>query len=366
MRAMHGVGLHMIVKDEAPVIERCLRSVRRHIDWWVISDTGSTDGTQELVRRSLAGVPGLLIERPWVSFGVNRSEALEAARSLESARDGDYALWIDADDELVDIPEQWPELVADGYHLEVGYSGTHFDRIHLVRLDRPWRWTGAVHEHLDLPGASLGRLDTPRIRQHHEGARSRDPQTYRRDAEILASELRDRPGDPRTQFYLAQSWRDAGEPERALAAYRERAANHAGWDQERWFALHQVGRCLELLGREVSEVCDAYLDAYAALPGRIEPLVDLARLERGRGRFEVAVLYARTAVSVPLPGSDALFVDQDAYLWRAHDELAVSCYWSGRLDEGRRAADDALAARPDDERLRTNRAFFETTDLTGE
>lgn len=114
-----------------------------------------------------------------------------------------------------------------------------------------------------------------------------------------------------------------------------------------------------MLGRPVGAACDAYLDAYAALPDRAEPLVEMARLERGRGRFEVAVLYARAAVSLPLPGRDALFVDRDAYLWKAHYELAVSCYWSGRLDEGRRAADHALAARPDDERLRTNRTFFD-------
>ena len=76
---MPRLGLHMIVKDEAPVIERCLRSVLPMIDWWVISDTGSTDGTQEIVRRTMAGTDGLLLERPWVSFGHNRQEALDAA-----------------------------------------------------------------------------------------------------------------------------------------------------------------------------------------------------------------------------------------------------------------------------------------------
>lgn len=359
MLAMPGVGLHMIVKDEAPVIERCLRSVRPYVDWWVVSDTGSTDGTQELVRRALAGTPGLLIERPWVSFGHNRQEALAAARTLEHARPGDYTLWIDADDELVDAPERWPDLTADGYQLTVDYAGSQFGRVHLVRLDRPWRWSGVVHEHLDLPEASIGALASPRILQHHDGARSRDPQTYRRDAELLAAELRARPDDPRTQFYLAQSWRDAGDYERALAAYRKRAANPSGWDQEQWYAGFQVGCCLERLGRPAAEVADAYLDAYSARPTRIEPLVELARLERERERFEVAVLYARAAVEVPPPRPDDLFVDRDAHLWRAHDELAVSCYWTGRFDEGRRAAERALAVRPTDERLRANLAFFD-------
>jgi glycosyltransferase involved in cell wall biosynthesis len=353
---MTGVGLHMIVKDEAHVIERCLRSVRPYVDWWVVSDTGSTDGTQGLVRDVMAGLPGLLIERPWVSFGHNRGEALEAARSLDAARPGDYALWIDADDVLVG-PATWPELTADGYQLEVEYGGTRFSRLHLVRLDRPWRWTGAVHEHLDLAGATTASLAAPKIVQHHDGARSRDPQTYLKDAALLETELRARPDDARTQFYLAQSWRDAGELERALAAYRVRAANPHGWDQERWYALFQVAVLLERLDASAEQVAEAYLTAFQARPDRAEPLVELARFERGRERYDVALLYGRAATRIGPPPRDALFVDAGAHTWRSWDEVAVSSYWAGQYAEGVVAARKALDVRPDDPRLQENLAW---------
>jgi hypothetical protein len=59
------ICLAMIVRDEAQVIERCLSSVIGLIDYWVICDTGSIDGTPDLIANILAGVPGELHHRPW-------------------------------------------------------------------------------------------------------------------------------------------------------------------------------------------------------------------------------------------------------------------------------------------------------------
>ncbi len=40
--------LSMIVKNETHTIKECFDTVYKNIDYWVIVDTGSTDGTQEL------------------------------------------------------------------------------------------------------------------------------------------------------------------------------------------------------------------------------------------------------------------------------------------------------------------------------
>lgn len=348
----------MIVKDEAHVIERCLRSVRPVIAWWAICDTGSTDGTQEIVRRTLADLPGVLMERPWVNFGHNRQEALDAARALAESRPDDHVLTIDADEELVDLPDGWPQLVADGYHLPVEFGALHYQRLALARLGSPWRWRGPIHEYLDLPGARLGALDAPRLLVRKEGARSKDPDTYRKDALLIEAELARDPDDPRMQFYLGQSWRDAGEPERALAAYRVRAANPAGWTQERGMAALEAGLLLEQAGAPADEIADVLLDAVQWLPGRAEPLVHLARIERLRERHEVAHLYAAAAVAITAPPPDALFADASTYTWKAHDEYALACWWTGRYAAGLPSALAAAAANPDDARLRDNVEWF--------
>ena len=111
------VCLSMIVKNEASVITRCLSSVRPIIDYWVIVDTGSTDGTQDAIRSLMMDLPGGLYERPWHDFAHNRNEALDLARPH-----GKYVLIIDADDVLeFDKGFQTPILEADSYASDCGY-----------------------------------------------------------------------------------------------------------------------------------------------------------------------------------------------------------------------------------------------------
>jgi glycosyltransferase involved in cell wall biosynthesis len=73
----------MMVKNEAHVILRCLASVRPLVDYVLIEDTGSADGTQEIIRAYLRdnSIPGTVIEEPWRDFGYNRSLALKALRA---------------------------------------------------------------------------------------------------------------------------------------------------------------------------------------------------------------------------------------------------------------------------------------------
>jgi glycosyltransferase involved in cell wall biosynthesis len=47
---MKTIALCMIVKDEASIIRRCLEQVRPLIDYVLIVDTGSVDGTQLVIR----------------------------------------------------------------------------------------------------------------------------------------------------------------------------------------------------------------------------------------------------------------------------------------------------------------------------
>lgn len=321
---MTDLTLCMIVKDEAKVVARCLASVRPLVTGWVVVDTGSTDGTQAVVREAMEGVPGELHERPWRDFASNRNEAIDLASKL-----GDYLLVVDADD-AIEVPPGFrlPPLTEDAYQLLVRYGATGYYRTQIFNWRRGYRYEGVLHELLASRTAGPeARLEGLVYRVHGGGARSADPAKYRNDARVLERALEAEPGNPRNAFYLAQSWRDAGELEKARACYRACAAM-GGWAEEVFYSLHEVAKLSERLGAPEAEVIAAYLRAYEVRPTRAESTCSLARYLRLRDRVVVAYPFARVAASTPRPG-DRLFLDESVYAWRALDELSVSAYWAG-------------------------------------
>ncbi len=330
----------MIVKNEAPVIGRCLASVRPFVHAWAIADTGSSDGTQDLVRQAMDGLPGELIERPWVDFSTNRNEALALAR-----KHGDFALIIDADEVIeADAGFVWPKLDAPGYLLELVYGDTRYRRVAMPRLDLDWVWRGVLHEALNSAHAAQARfLPGLRIRVHTDGARSQLSQRekFSRDAEVLRRALKDEPDNARYAFYLAQSLRDAGDIKESIAAYEARVAM-GGWIEEVYFSKLQIAMLKERIGAAAAEVALAYLDAYDYRPARAEAACEFARWNRQQRRFTVARDFARIAMNTKLP-NDVLFIDRPVYDWRARDELSIALYWCNEREESARLCRELLA-----------------------
>src|SRR5690242_666962 len=185
---MKTIGLCMIVKNEVHVIVRCLQSVRPLIDYVLIVDTGSTDGTQQAVwdyldREELSG--GIVSEL-WQNFAYNRTFAL---RELRKASHIDYALIIDADDLLELAPGFDPEVFKatmdqDLYDIEVAHGGIRHWRPQLFRNDLPFSFKGVVHEYLEAPTDELkrARVSGFHIKIGGGGARSRNPKKFEDDA----------------------------------------------------------------------------------------------------------------------------------------------------------------------------------------
>lgn len=361
------ICLCMIVKDEAASIARCLASAKPFISTWCIVDTGSTDGTQALIRKALVAVPGVLHERPWVDFAHNRTEAIRLAEQI--ALPSEHLLFLDADDWLeADAGFALSKLLPlDLYDAQIRHGFITHWRPLLARARLAWRYEGVVHEYLACDGAfSRGRLEGLRV---VIGGKPATPAKYAAHARLLETALQTEIAPylrARYQFYLAQSYRDAGLPEEAQAAYALRATMRDGFAQEIYIALLTRARLLMDLGRLTGDVIEAWLAALQADPARAEAYGELARYLRTHGKCSSAMLFAEAGAKLPQQ-PDALFLEPDWYTWGCADELAIAYYWMGRYRESEQLCGDLLAgvALPPWNRVRVRRNLEEARRAQG-
>jgi tetratricopeptide (TPR) repeat protein len=330
---MATIALCMIVRDEAAVIERCLASARPFLDGWVICDTGSTDGTPERIEAALSGIPGELHRHEWHDFGANRSELMECAFGK-----AEYLLLLDADMTL--SVDAWPESLTEDAYLIRHAGSLDYAVPRLVRGDISWRYEGSTHEYLTADGDHSSEVLPGVVVEHHADGSAR-AHKLERDLALLERDLTENPRDARALFYLAQTYADLGEDERAIELYTRRVTL-GDWDEEAFYAAYRAGALLASAGAD--KAVAQLLRAWELRPSRAEPLCELARFCRDRGWHRSAQLYARTGLGVPYP-DDLLFVHRDVYEWGLLMELSIAAYWTGDIDEALEAC-DLLLERP--------------------
>jgi tetratricopeptide (TPR) repeat protein len=330
----------MIVKDEAHVIERCLDSVKPLIDYWVIVDTGSSDNTRELIKAKLEDLPGELHDRPWVNFGHNRTEALQLARGK-----ADYIFVIDADDWVEHAPElDLSNLDADAYLVKIVSNKNIFRRFNLFTDQLNWYYDYVIHEQLKCNTPfTKKRMTGLTIRATHEGARNRDPEKCAKAAVLIEDALKERPDEPCYYFYLGQSYRDSGQLDNALIAYRKRI-ELGGQSSEVWYSHYMVAQLSDRLEHDSQEVVSLYLKAHEMQPARAEPLGSLSSHLRKIGMPASALVFARQAAALPLPDGDG-FIERAWYSWRSFYEVVMSAHQLKDLAEVRHALSHLMIPR---------------------
>jgi glycosyltransferase involved in cell wall biosynthesis len=338
------VCLTMIVKNEEHCIARALKSAAPFITCYSIADTGSTDRTKEVIRETAAelGIPGQVVDVPWKDFGHNRSEALRHARLYTENKgwswmlDADDSIQCDAEDLTKELNNMLGLLQSQGIHaiqlIIKEPSGVYNRRIQVFNNDFQWAYKGVLHEYPvmldDKNAVKEGKLGTmPEVLYHkgsREGARNIDPQKYSKDAAVLLKALEDNPKDPRSRFYLAQSYRDAGMIEKAKKHYLKRAEMKEGWSEERYISYMNLIQFTD-------DIDDKVRFAYKAAeinPHRLECATLCMAACRVKDIWRQDV-WALAMVSDNYDIQESyLFADPNIYKWRFNDEAGIYGYWT--------------------------------------
>lgn len=374
--------LCMIVRDEAHGIARTLQSAKPWIDRWCILDTGSTDGTPEIVEQELEDLTGDLHRAPFADFATSRNHLLALARDEQERGYAEhptpFLLLLDADDILeggetlrawltaeIDEARAEPEPDREAFFVRTRLGSTTFGSARVVRASAVfdergigWHYEGAVHEVLVHPSGRAPTITIPGVTIQHKRQPESEERTrarWERDARLLQAEVRLDPNNARARFYLARTYQALGKRGLARAEFESRI-RLGGWREEVFLSILDRARCCDG-GRQIA----AFLDAAAFAPHRAEPLIELSNIYRNRGAHRLAFMFAREAHRLPMP-DDVLFVDADAHGWAAADCVAISAWYCGEHEIGHAAAREALDKCPPEHRERCARtlAFYES------
>jgi glycosyltransferase involved in cell wall biosynthesis len=326
--------LNMIVKNEAARITRALDSVTPFIDSYVIVDTGSTDGTEEVIKNYFLDhkIAGFIGKSAFNDWSQARNAALRAARMKQTKFGWDWALLMDADMELVMLSQ--PDFVAGldraaaagvlSVDIEQRAGQLHYQNRRLISKDATGWYRGVTHEYLDVAGGASVANDVAYFKDHADGANR--PEKFKRDIALLEKGLADEPNNERYMFYLAQSYRDGGELDKAMEMYKKRV-DAGGWAEEQWNAQVNYAHCFKEKGDEPQFVINM-LKAYNMRPSRAEAMYDLAHYFREKdGNQNIAALFAEVGLTIPRT-NDGLFVSDYAYNGGIANEFAITGFYN--------------------------------------
>ena len=353
--------LNTIVKDEAHCILIMLESAAKISDAIVIADTGSTDGTQEIIKKfgEDNNIPTYVFERPFDDFEKSRNFGMEKARDVVNELGWNpndcWTWWCDADETIVVDPKfDKNQFNKDLFMINTYIGQMKYTRNTFAKVSKPFRFYGPVHEFIvcDDQNITSGlaeniHVDVKMIGKSWQGdiAEKYASHSYKLEAYINKNRQ-----DPRWIFYTAQSWHDAASIKdnkeeneerlrRSMKYYRERVSRTDGYVEEIFYAQYRIGTIMRILEEPWHLTHMELLKAYQIEPLRGESIKVIIDHYLQMGDWNMAYLYTKFAKTTfhgknPYP-TRLLFVDEATYIWRFAEAHAAASFYTGRMDEAK-------------------------------
>jgi hypothetical protein len=380
---MGKLALNFICKDESPVIENMLESAKDIVDLIVVNDTGSTDGTQQIIKNfgEKYGIPTYVFERPFDDFENSRNHAMQKLRDvvkeLNWNADQVHGFWFDCDETLViDSKFNKAQFTKDLYMINTYIGQMKYTRNTFFKVSKPFRWYGPVHEFIvcDDQNITSGLAENIHVDVKMTGnswlgdiAEKYASHSYKLEAYINKNRQ-----DPRWIFYTAQSYHDSASIKdnkeeneerlrRSLKYYRERVSRTDGYAEEIYYAQYRIGTIMRIIEEPWHLTHMELLKAYQIDPLRGESIKTIIDHYLQMGDWNMAYLYSKFAKTTfhgknPYP-TRLLFVDEATYMWKFAEAHAAASYYTGRMDEAKQTYQEIVNL------TKTHPQFFTPDDL---
>lgn len=338
-------------RNESRVIRRMLESCAPYIDYWVIQDNGSTDGTDEIVREFFREhpIPGHLyvVEEGWQGFGWNRDHLLQTCQGIDHGCD--WILKMDCDEVLeVDPGFDWSvlnDISVQSWNVAAVSGSCIYYRMWLWNARLPWRFNHdpcheTIYSALPEIGSNIQARDLDSgFRQvgYNEGQSWSVPSKFATDALVLEEKMI-RENTMLTNmyhfFYIGKSYNDGcrGDYFPLGRPHQIEYARRAIWYLDQWITHTMVGRevgtnemvyvallmmaeCLEFIDDPISAL-HVYRRAEPFAEPRNDHLFGQARVLENLRRFDDMLAVTTRMMEpqrvCPFP-TFGMFIDQSLY-----------------------------------------------------
>ena len=324
--------LNMIVKNESKIITRLFDSVINIIDCYCICDTGSTDNTVELIKSYFENknIPGTIVNEPFKNFAYNRNFALKSAIGMS-----DYVLLMDAD-MILEIKNFNKENLQrfDSCYILQGNNNFYYQNMRIVKNNGLFSYIGVTHEYISTP--SNNKLlhitkDQLFITDYGDGGCKNDK--FERDIKLLSEGIINEPNNSeRYHFYLANSYHDTGNFEKAIETYEKRI-KIGGWVQEIWYSYYRIGLCYKNMGKTADAIF-SWMNGYDFLTSRVENLYEIIKHYRETSKSKLAGIFYSIAKETlnknkHIDKDSFLFLHNDVYTYKLDYEFTIFASYIG-------------------------------------
>ena len=350
------IYVYAIARNEAKFVRRWMESMSE-ADGVYVLEGGSDDGTAELLEELGANVTREDTV-PW-RFDAARNRSMELVPP-----DADVLVCTDLDEVFCPgwrkrLEEAWrPEHTTARYEYVWSFQpdGSDGVKFYYEKIHRPGvcRWVHPVHEVLryEVPKVTC---DVPELRLEHHPDPSKSRRGYLPLLELAVAE---EPENDRNRHYLGREYMFHGRWTEAIRELEHHLQMPAAvWRPERAASMRYIARCFqELRQPETAELW--LLRAAWEAPEQREPLLDLGRLAYEQERWPECERYCRAALKISRRDM-AYTTTAEAWGSLLPDMLSIACWHQRKGAEARSWAEAALAAEPENERIRQNLVFFQ-------